>query len=104
MNVVKARALALACRPVGNAAQSSPGGNDQSASTTLTAPDFSSGVNIHSDPPMERPRPAALTLVIDDGLMPEKIAWVLGNPHSIEICGAAADDPSAYRDLARNQR
>ena len=58
MNVVKARALALACRPVGNAAQSSPGGNDQSASTTLTAPDFSSGVNIRSDPPMERPRPA----------------------------------------------
>jgi hypothetical protein len=36
--------------------------------------------------------------------MPEKIAWVLRNSHSIEICGGADDDPSAYRDLARNQR
>src|SRR4051812_20096950 len=35
MNIVKARALALACRPVGNTAQSSPGGNDQSSSTIL---------------------------------------------------------------------
>src|SRR5580704_8548952 len=58
MKPAKARALALACRPVGNTAQSSPGGNDQSASTTSTAPDFSSGVNIHSDPPTETPRPA----------------------------------------------
>src|SRR5437764_2290829 len=58
MNIVKARALALACRPLGNAAQSSPGGKDQSVRTSLTAPDFSSGVNIHSDPPTETPRPA----------------------------------------------
>src|SRR6266853_1529405 len=58
MKPTKARALALACRPVGNTAQSSAGGNDQSASTTLTAPDFSSGVNIHSDPPTETPRQA----------------------------------------------
>ena len=50
------------------------------------------------------PGPAALTLVIDDGLMPEKVGWVLGNPHNIEICGCAHDDSSAHRDLARDQR
>jgi hypothetical protein len=57
MKLVKERALALACRPVGNTAQRSIGGNDQSSRTDLTAPDFSSGANIHSEATAS-PRPA----------------------------------------------
>ena len=36
MKLAKARALALACRPVGKIAHASTGGNDQSARTALT--------------------------------------------------------------------
>src|SRR5207248_2446531 len=45
----KARAVALAIRPVGNTAQRSIIGKVHSASTLRTAPDASSGANIHSD-------------------------------------------------------
>jgi hypothetical protein len=55
--LAKARALALACRPVGNTAHRSTGGNKQSASTASTAPDFSSGANCHSEV-IAKPRPA----------------------------------------------
>src|SRR5207302_4073792 len=59
MKLVNARALALACRPAGKSAHRSIAGSDQSCSTEMTAPDFSSGVNNHSEPPIERPRPAS---------------------------------------------
>src|ERR1700746_212961 len=59
MKVVKARALALARRPAGKSDHRSIAGSDQSCSTEMTAPDFSSGANNHSEPPIERPRPAS---------------------------------------------
>jgi hypothetical protein len=59
MKLVNARALALACRPAGKSAHRSIAGSDQSCSTEMTAPDVSSGVNNHSEPPIERPRPAS---------------------------------------------
>jgi len=43
MKLAKARALALACRPVGKIAHASTGGNDQSTSTGLTILVFNSG-------------------------------------------------------------
>src|ERR1700730_18262925 len=43
--LAKARAFALACRPVGKTAHRSTVGSDQSSSTEMTAPDFSSGAN-----------------------------------------------------------
>jgi Protein of unknown function, DUF417 len=55
MNVTKARAFALARRPVGNTAHSSIAGTVQSVNTALTAPLFNSG-NIHSDA-TTNPRP-----------------------------------------------
>jgi K+-sensing histidine kinase KdpD len=55
--LAKARAFALACRPPGKTAHKSTSGRDQSSSTDVTAPDFSSGVNIHSEA-MAKPRPA----------------------------------------------
>src|SRR5215471_16207274 len=58
MKLAKARALALACRPVGKIAHKSTGGNNQSVSTAWTAPDFNSGANIHSDA-MATPRSAS---------------------------------------------
>jgi len=59
MKLVKARALALTCRPAGKSAHRFKAGSDQSCSTEMTAADFSSGVNNHSEPPIERPRPAS---------------------------------------------
>ena len=44
-----ARALAHACRPAGNTAHKSTGGRGQSPSTDVTASDFSSGANSHSE-------------------------------------------------------
>src|SRR5437868_2456500 len=56
--LAKARALALACRPVGNSAHRSTRGNTQSVSTIWTAPDFSSASNNHSEA-TAKPRPAS---------------------------------------------
>jgi hypothetical protein len=39
----------LVCRPVGNTARRSIVGSDQSPGMDLTAPDFNSGANIHSE-------------------------------------------------------
>src|SRR5262249_30564993 len=57
MKLANTRAFALACRPVGKTAHRSCGGNRQSANTTFTAPDLSSGANIQSEA-MARPSPA----------------------------------------------
>src|SRR5262249_4555563 len=57
MKLANTRAFALACRPVGKTAHRSCGGNSQSANTTFTAPDLSSGANIQSEA-MARPSPA----------------------------------------------
>jgi hypothetical protein len=45
----KVRAFAVAARPVGNIAHKSSGGRVHSDNTARTAPERSSGVNIHSD-------------------------------------------------------
>src|ERR1700751_4017561 len=58
MKLAKARALALACRPVGKIAHASTGGNDQFARTALTVLSLNSSANIHSDA-MAIPRPAS---------------------------------------------
>ena len=57
MNLTKARAFAVACRPVGYIAHNSTFGNDQSLRTDMTEPDLSSGANIHSDA-IANPNPA----------------------------------------------
>jgi len=44
-----ARALAVAARPVGSTIHRSSGGRHHSYKTVWTAPDRSSGLNIHSD-------------------------------------------------------
>src|SRR6266403_2267566 len=56
--LAKARAFALARRPVGKTAHRSTVGSDQSSSTDMTAPDFSSGANNHSEA-IAKPRPAS---------------------------------------------
>jgi hypothetical protein len=80
----------------------------------MTAPDFSSGVNNHSEP-TAKPRPAsnalpsadpnsAIALFVEDGLMREQVGGSLWHTPCLEKGGRADHAPLALSDFAGDRR
>src|SRR5580704_19778485 len=72
----KARAFAVAARPLGNTAHKSTGGRLHSDSTVHTALERSSGVNIHSDA-MVSPTWASTAALTPSAAVTFNLLWTL---------------------------